>query len=1566
MTSPSPADSPSALAQTVSQSFADRPTFEQVAQQMLQQAIKARYPSLTIDLAKTQLATPNAITRGWHFQPFMPRVLEYLALGTSVDFSPRGNLDCYLSDTPPQRLWPRDEKLDMQVIEKLLLELPSTAPIGLEDALTRYWNADIGPRPQTDAPVRTSRWQWLSDTLKNMLHIRGLQQPGLTEPARETLAQIVRWPDREQRFSHNVPPVYAYSLESTVTQGTSSSVLPSNEILLLHYTRYGLVIVLCSPGSAVQSFESMEAFNQYWGERIASRYVVDTVTCQRYEIDGHAFDTQAAMILEQQLADVQAVQLPSRIGLPDLKTLYSELSDPARYLHDAPRLTPETSARLGPLLPEWLKKASVVDRATFQRCSLALASLKQRTQGRPALSDIKAFTSDALLTQMGKTNDSSPAKVQPSHYQPDDVVLTFTVSAGYPGTVGIRAKRTMSLTQLAIDNLVARPSGNLQLSHRRGLALPAWLTPDFITRRGGLIEQVDIGTVYPRYLQQALLSDSPQAQAFQRTFAEQLPAQLPLEALQQMLDNKNGMTRQGLHLIEALLQPDAEDRQVDGRPVVIRHLAFLRKPQARPDLVSNMFIVEAQDARTGPHLLYRPLYAPVLLEFATRQALLQSVVSAADLQNSVLTWMSDDARPVYANGGFLEPHIVRFFEGDEFSVPEKPVPATLAVDAGNDELLQYLRNGKLMQYLYGCNARALVTQADRNSVSNSESRWAVLLKGGSLLFNTLLFPLLRGPAMATVWLWSLMASASQDIPALSSDDPATRELATVDLLVNLAMLVSHFPAVRAPVRAVTPASIKDQAMRAPAPRVVAQQWPEPTSPSVLEGSVALPGEQPSRSLDFSFSSPRRHLTQEQRTRIRRMQVARPTALPEPIGNGPFKGLYVIANKWHALLQDGLYPVNPDPDGSTTIVDPLDPTQTGPALQSDLDGNWSLDLRLRLRGGAPSKRLADQRRLNAHKAIELSAEMNNYLAQENERQRSLDIAQQVMTRLEEGNAYTEEQRAPKRKVFYDLLNEQTDIYLKLLDSAPERARLGIGLPSGSVRGLMENVVNNARKAFLVVEMDQRALNAAHPQFSGTFVEEAVVRDMQGYVMFLEAMSDINDRAIHWLQLKDEYLEKLLNLDSVGAQAFERLTRGRPQNERNVIGTKALQLAALPMLAIKHPETSLPDSLYRIVRPLAEQVRSHADLQLYDLTASEQLEVLTSLTEHYGEALDALQGMKALYVDDINESYFDRLATLLDSLYQDASGRLAAEVKPEPTPRKRAPKRPKTHSGRLQKKVIKTRRSGVLIGDLKPAGTSLPIEVVELRSEVDNQVLATYSRHDDVWDVVDVHRPVPAPRTRSINAINGDARTLLEELEKRLRRAESYKKRCRHPQEIEEIMNNEASRFRTLSEELDRAFVASQTPRTAADQALGRQLAEAISRLTSRGSALRVQLSLHLPPTDGNLQYLFEKDLVQVARLGERKALKGARQDFLQEYAINNRDGFPLWYAHFHYEKIDTPKADYSVAHLKTKAQRREDYHSLLAKADSPYAVVNVHRGKIGKLMAQSKFLPLAPDDSDASG
>ncbi|MCJ8202834.1 DUF6543 domain-containing protein [Pseudomonas sp. RGM2987] len=1560
MTSTAPADNVSAFAQTVSLQFARRPTFEQVVRRLLEQAIQARYPASSFDLSRVQLATPNAADRAWRIQPFMPRVLDYLALGMPWDFRDAGGLSCFLTERMPHPLRWAGRNVDMNDIQKLLIELPWTVPIGLQDALTDYWNTEIGNHKGI------SHWRWLSDVLRNTLHIRRLRQPGLTDQAREALDQIVRWPDRDLRFYHNNPsPTYAYSLETRISHGDASRVLLGSEILLSHSSQGSTVYLLCSPGSAVQTFPSLEAFNGYWSARIAGQYLVDSITCQRNEIGGHAFDVQAAMILEQQLADLQAVQLPSRMGLQGLTTLYQDLSDPARYLLDVPRLTPETSARLEPLLPTWLKNASRVDQTRFQHLNLTVASAKKRNLGRTYLSDIQdiqAFTADALVKQMQQTNDNRLDRAPSSHYRPDDVELTFTVAAGYPGTAGIIEKKTLSLTELAIHNLVARPSANLALSHRRGLALPAWLTPDFITRRNGLIEQVDIGTTYPRYLQQRLVDDLPHVRQRQRLFTDQMPAQLQLEALQQRLEQKNGVTRQGLRLLAAVLQPDTDGQKLDGRPVTIRHLAFLCKPGAQPDLVTNMFIIEPQDVSSGPHLLYRPLYSPALQEYPTRQALLQAVVTPGDLQDSILTWMSDIARPLYADGGFLEPHIVRFFQGDEFSLPAKPAPATLAVDdESNAELQKWLHNGDLMPCLYRSNAHALVSQADRESVSNSESRWAVLLEGGNLIFNTLLMPLLRGPVMAAAWLWNLMASASQDIPALSSKDPVTRELAAVDLLVNLSMLVSQFPGI-SPAHAPLPEAIKEQAMDTPAPRAIPEQWPAPVPPSVVDTPVVLPGKHSAVSsgyLDLGFANARQRLTSAQHNYLLRVQLPRPASLPEPIGYGPNTGLYVIDNTWHALVEDRLYQVSPEADGSVTIVDPRDPSANGPPLNSDGQGNWSLDLRLRLRGGMPPKRVEAQRRTNLQRIRQLLEEHNRWIEQDDDREKALDVAQQVMTRTEDGD-YTEAQRAQKRKTFYDLLQEETEIYLKMADSAPERASLGIGFPPGYLHGLMENVVNNARKAFLITQKDHVATRQAHPQFHGDRdFREIVAYNLEPYRKYLDTMSDINDRAIHWLELKDDYLERLLNLDAAGAQAFERLTSGRPLDERNAIGSKTLQLSTLPILSVKNLQSSLAESLLRIVTPLAEQMRSHHDLRMYDLPASEQLEVLTSLTEQYGKTLDALKWTKALYPDDINASYFDRLIKLVEGLYQEVSGKLAAEIKPEPTPRKRAPKRSRTGTGLVQKKLIRTRHNGVLIGDLKPAGTSLPVDVVEMRSEGDDQILATYSRHEDVWDVVDIRRPAPVPHTRSVRSIRADGRKLLDELDQRMSRAERYKTHCRFPQEIEEIMNNEAGRFRTLAEELDRAFIASPASRTPADEALGQQLSGAAARLSTRGHELRTELSLKLPPTDSNLRYLFDQDLIQVALLGERTALMGPRKDFLQEYAINDRDGRPLWFAHFHYATADTPKADYSVAHLKTRGQRLEHYHSLLAKANSPYAVVNVHRGQIGKPLALSRFLPLAP-------
>ena len=1573
MTSLNSAGSPATFAQTISQQFAERPTFESVARRMLEDALKARYPSLAIDLSTLQLAMPQD-SGSWVAQPFMALVLEYLALGTPVDFSTEGNHPCYLTADFPKRLRDVDGNTpDIKVVETLLLELPWTLPIGLEDALTGYWNAKV------DLKSQTSRWQWLGDTLKHILHIRGLQQAGLSEPERNALDQLARWPDREHRFSQNASPVYAYSLESTITRDEVSTVLPAQDLLLLHYTINGLAILLCSPGSAVKSFPTLDEFKAYWTQRIADRYLVDTVTCQRYEISGNAFDTQAGMILEQQLTDLRAMRLPSEIGVPALEKLYDELSDPTRFLSDIPHLSAEASKPLTPLLPEWLKSAPLLDQTRFQRHSLALAGAKQRSNGQTFLSDIqdiRTFTVEALSSRMQQMNDSSRAKVPASHYQPDEVTLTYTVSAGYPGGAGISEKRSMSLTDLAINNLVARPSGHVILSHRQGLALPQWLTDAYISGKNGLVEQIDIGRTYPKYLEQALLLDADQRKDRERRFAEQIPAQLVLEALKLVHGNERGMTRDGLDLLEAVLAPSVEERQAKGRPVVIRNLALLRKPNAKPDTVLNMFVIEPKSATPGPHLLYRPLYAPSLQQFPSRQALLNAIATAGELQDSVLTWLSDDARKVYANGGIKEPHILQFYQGDEFADYEPPAPATLAIDEASQDLLHDLNEGKLMRFLYGCNARALVTQADRDSVSNSESRWALLLKGGSLLFNTLLFPLLRGPVMTCVWLYNLMLSAEHDIPALTSNDPVTRELAAVDLLLNLALLAVQLPSVRAPARVPVPESVIKQAMRDPAPRAIAEQWPVPAAAKYLENIVASPDQQspaPGTALDFSFASARHRLTSQQRAQLQRMQVARPSKLPEPIPHGPLKGLYIIANQWHAMVENVLYQVDVQSEGGVRIIDADDSTIIGPMLKPDSQGNWIMNLELRLRGGMEETRLADLRAKNRKRREKLDRERVDYLnARLPELARAQAAYQKVLDNINGIDTTTgakfdsrldpklfTKQRTENIEALYKVLKEQTAKIRKMLGSMPERKDLNVPLERAVVAELLINAIQKADTAYLLVALNHADLTDAYPEFPDGEPSDAIAADYSRFETYSKKSAQIRENGIYWLKLRDKYQEELLDLDAAGTQDYKRIIPALKNNDRSTMAEQGGLLAAVSALAIKHGASDLYQILYRTMRPLAKQMRAHSDIQRYTLSRSDHLSVLESLAEQYGKILESFEVTKILYAEDINETYFDKMYEVVKSLYDDVSSRLMAEAKPESKPKAKSHQRPKKPTLKeSNRKVIKTRNGDVLIGEIRKVEANPPFELVEVRSEDTQQVIETYSqKQPDVWDVVVEERPGPAPKTRSFNAIKGDAQKLLKLLDEYLDRAEGYKKRCRHPQEIEEIMNNEADRYRRLSIDLDRTL--SNRQATPEEAALRANLSNAISRLTQKGSELRTQLSWDLPPTDGNLRYLFGKQLVQVARINQRIASKGARKDFYQEYTVSDRDGKIVWYAHFHYEKVDTPKADYTVAHLKRFADQKKNYYSELAKADNPYAVVEVYRGGISKSLAQEKFLVLAP-------
>jgi hypothetical protein len=1552
---PVPYYSPTSPAHAVSLQFISRPSLETVARQLLGDAIKERYPTLVIDLLRTRLGSPQS-DGSWTLRPLMEHVLEYLATGIAPNFDDVAGQSCFLADQPPTQLKlpiSAPEQLEMSVIAGLIRELPWALPMGLQDALTDYWQAT------TENGV--NRWRWLADLLLDTLRTSALRHPQLDALERDSIDQLIQVPDRDNRLHrYGESAVYAYCLQTTLTgQGRTANLL-GPELLLVRVVGGRTLGLLCKPDGSIERVRSLDTFAQTWGRRIAARFNADTITSQRYEPDGNLFDTQAALILNQQLENLGALQLPARQPLATLNEVYRQLTDPGLFFLDSLQAPPAILASLKPRLPDWLSQASGADQMRYRQYCLQLASAKKRSAGRTFLSDIsdiRSFAVDALWQQM-KRDELTLGKVaadqsQADHFKPDDLELSFAVAAGYPDGAGIIEHRTLTLTELALKNLAGKPRGQATLRHRHGKTLPVWLTADYINR---LVGHVDIGKTYPALLENLLLGDTPQVSQRETWFADQLAAQLPLQALELALKPPHVLSNKGAQMVAALLQTSADERRVDGEPVVIRSLALLRKPEAAADGVNNMFIIEAQNIEVGPHLLYRPLYADSLMEFATRQALLDAIAKTGELQTSVLTWLPDSARTVYDNGGFQEPHYVRFGQGDEFTAPNIPRPASLATDGASDELLQCLLNGRLYQYLYGSYVRALVVQADRDSVSNSESRWAVLLEGGGLLFNSLLLPWLRGPAMLTGWLLALMTSASQDIPALNNPDPVTRELAAVDTLLNLGMLLLHLAPAPAIAQPAVPRERLEQALKPPIPR--RQNWPVSVSPSVEEGTVALYGHWPGAShapLDFSFANPRNQLTSIQRERLARLKVTPPATLPAPIASGPDKGLYLIEGTLHALIDGDLFKVSHEPDGRV-IVDPADIRNHGPYLRLDHE-RWVLDLRLRLRGGMLGKKLAAERQRKTQRKQELQAEYNRYLGQQATEQRRVDLAENLWIQAQNDPNETAQERISRRRRFDTALQQQVAEYEKILATRQEREQLMIALSPQTVVRLMENTINNARKSVVFAGDDRAELYSANVAFTvqGPRLTLAVITHQREYLRFIEQLIEINARQIRWLELKDQYLDALFNMGEAGAETYTRLTANRPTTEYSALAVKNLQLRSLKFPSLKEFEPGPSEALDSVFDTLQLHVRTHSELNALDLPPDERLEVLGSLVEHYGKALDALKGIGIVNADELFTPYFNQLLKLVEELYQDAARQLAIEVKPDPQPRRRPPKRPMVTVGRPVKKVIKTRK-GMMIGELKPAGTSLPVDVVEVRTEDTGQLLSSYSQHEDVWDEI---RVVPAAATpqpkRSLFDIRVEANQLLKGLDDHLNRANSYLTVTRHPQELEEVLQHEANRLLAVADELEHT----EGKRTDAERTQLESLRFAALQLNTRGKDLRIRASLQLPPTHGNLEYLLQEDQVQIASLGARLQMRGEQRDFIQEYAINDKRGFPLWYAHFHYPSATTPKQNYSAAHLKTRAQRKQSYQSLLSNAHDPQSIVNVHRGLIGKALAERHFLPLAP-------
>jgi hypothetical protein len=1595
-------------AHAVSSQFATRPSVRSVVREMLGEAIKSLYPTLELDVAQTSVAEPIAQNPvQYRLTPLLDVALNHLAAGAEIDFTDKYSWPQKLVKQGtgttlrvPHPSGDRRDDIDMSAIELVIRSLRPSLRDGFARALTRYWGQSAGGATGPDAG---NRWLWLSGMLSDSLRSASLKQPGLTDAQRATLDQVVAWPERAQRVSaKGDDAARVFVLDSTVRYSGGSSTQLSPDLLITRQIGGSTQVLHAAANGLITPYDSVEAFGKAWGETLENDFVFDNLTWKRQEPDANIFDTQAGIILNNQLQAIDAIELPEAGGLNALEQRFSLVSDPSPWFVGAYAPDSEELARLQKKLPQWMRNADPADRFAYHRHALELASDVQRNHGRNFFSDIpdiRAYTQQQLQAQLENTG-----------FLADHLEVTFKVPVGTLGG-GYIERVTMSLTDMALRNLAGLPKGEMEVRHFGQLITD----PAMPQRLKDIVKQVDIGKNYPALLHSHLLGDSDEAHRRSALFAQQVPLQLAMQALELKLKGEAGITARGYQYVAAVLSPGAGAKQVDGQDIVIRPLAFLRKPGATPDVVQNMFVIEPADSVVGPHILYRPMLSPALQAFTTRQALLEAVQQPGPLQQSVLAWLPDDrTRAVYGNGGFKTPNIARYSVFNEFDPPAQPAPTALAVD-GYDAartLRQDLEQGRLMQHLYQSNTHSLVSLAEGQSVSDAQSRWASFKELGGLLFNTLL-PVLRGPGAMAGWLLQL-AGSEDDIRKLSNPTAQDDSTATVvDLLLNMGMVLTHSAPADAAQPLVTLDALKAIPQNNGPTRRVPGQTPSAHRTTIRQSSVeptaGVVGDN-ATVLDFAFSSPRR-LTAGQLAQIESFRVPAPADVGAAIAEGQKRGLYLSQGRLYANIDNQWFRVANDLDG-VFIIDENNRARTGPPIRRDAQGRWSFDSSPRLRGGMPRKsgvaeRVKQNTQAKQARGEQFSQAVEAALVLDGPR---VDAHNQLVVTITDyhnarkklrtlwGLSTTGEHQQRFLTPYFTQLEltqnlrqtiDQQFVQLKQSTQAHSAAvqtaidslapkKLGAVDDLSEEKQARSNLYGAVLDNYRQIEQFYRALAEDSNQHvpSGRSMAEVVSEARTGSKSAYIELMDNFGRVYHDLENVREaalvsaaVVDKWTNDSSFGKTKAEHFLKLQDKQPPAIIALrmKLTTLSNLKELSLdRYARTTDPVESFYLQRlsstNLIPVYRAHLDLRQYSgYSLSERKATLETIIGTYQRELS-----DSLAIQDANPSlqraeYQQLFAERLRDVINDAQTDLAEVIREEQALVPVAVARIDQQQKPAGQRTFKTRDKETLIGTARPhaAGASAIIDVLDPQS---GQPVASYSEHpsDGEWVKIVPAQPVrPAQSPKSLSTLKSDARKLLEESAGIERTIEFQKRKLNDPQRREgvnpldwnDMLQAQAERLQATA--LQAETNQSGRPETAQLVNQWRTAADELLHKARQHCADGYKL---LPPKPENIDYLWKHGFVDINLVQRDTATKSG--DVFTEYAVREKGKVDvLWYAHFHYPAKGSPRNLYTAAHLKIPSQRTKTQKDLVAEAGNNRVVEQIVRSRIGPPLDEKLFLTL---------
>lgn len=1452
----------------VLQQISQGPTIDEVAAHMLRVALKKQFADQSLDPDHTLIGTPR-----WQWADgkvrALPIVFESLTQALVRQFFTDTDAN-YLEGehfltADPQASPVVHLDISIEAIATLLNDYTPLLFVAYRERQLAFWNSTVHKLP---------RWQELSDALRKSLDVQTVS--GWDADQCHVARAVSHFPDKQQRDGRQPAlatiRVQLIDIDTVDAKDQTRHLTVGGVAVLTGRYRERDLVMMYTVDSGYESFESLDALGELLSGRLEERLDGRGMKWRLVEPEGNFFDHMAWALISNQLDAIAKVTRESVTSATE-----GGSSPPA--LPPSGSDEKKTLEALDEAMPEWLADASAADMDHYSRSVNALGKLYKHVDKKLFhLPAIDAFAQqrmrDAIIadhpTAAGLPLDSL------------EITITNSFESGGLTLPNPLDSYSENLGDFALQN---SPPYMATLRFNPPQPLPAWLDSAYLTE---MAKKVDIGQAYPQLLKDKLINDSEQASLQKHFYLRQLHALLPLIALECKIRGIGGIDERGYAYVREWLKPTPGHLQ----PVVIRPLTFLRAGDTEGDTVANMFLIGPRQADSGPCLLYRPLLDQPLLQFPSAQNLVYALHQPGELRDSVLAWLPDSATSFkYAQYTFPVGLPSPWTGAQLLSEPWTGTDWTGPVQLSSKEL-----HGDVFGILFKTHAQTMAELADRQSQSNAERRWSLLRDSGWALFNVAA-NFLSGPAGAAVWIWQSISEVEQALQARQRGDKLAEWDAFGDMLLSLGLLLAHRAAVsRRSGRRRTPAPV-ESAVPTTVPAAA-----QPAAPRVTRIPTTLTGELPTShcsSLEARGSVPRRSadalLAYLLKASVTPLDLTDTTLEKIEYGTGH---LYRRGDRLYAQVGERWYGVVENDEQQIQIEFPGSPPEPGPLLAHDTQGQWVVDTRLRLRGGAGGQSLQSQLRaqrwVKEQQRKQLEATLNAFKRQESIGNEALRTAQaQIMNTT--GVAHKEATRrylAQVEKLITD--------YQQALKNLQEWRLKGGSV--GYFYDLLNMTTHLQKNLNLWFTLQRNTYATLNQKLSGNSVIEAEA-GLQAHIATVKQTLALSQDMVARLQLARTSLEDLEATGSAGISAAKRLRDMLPAFTEWDL--KANEIGMSHELCLRGDASTggaQRDAVGRLIIEAATATHQHA-AQLKRSDGSEpvagRIDTLSRLLDVYADTDQRFKELPDEYPGKIEPAEVNRVRRLIGDFREVAQEQLSLLLPetPEPAPVKPVTPKPAIAGpSRPAPKVTKSRPR-----DPAPAKPSTATEPAF------HDILPARPRP--------AAEPLPDDTDTIANGLtlNENVQGFIDQTRKDAFRPN------RIPADMQDLFDQQAQRLEQSATAVRQALARMRESGSTRFPVgnLPAELQSAAERLRAEGISVRAALLKERQPRQAYVQWLLDNHQVRIEKNPQGRIRTKKRRDYFQEYRIldtTHRDQ-PLWLAHFHYDSMQAPLEAFTAAHLK---------------------------------------------------